>query len=101
MCGEAANGLQAVQMADKLDPDVVLLDFQMPVMDGLSAAREIRKVKPLLPIAMYTLHQNSHFDKQAAAVGVQKVISKDDIFSRLTASLSELVADCPRQNGAS
>ena len=59
VCGQAANGLEAVQLAGKLKTDVVLLDFQMPVMNGLEAAREISKNDPSVPIAMYTLHQNT------------------------------------------
>ena len=91
VCGEAANGLEAVQLVPKLKPDVVLLDFQMPVMNGLDAAREIAKNAPSLPIAMYTLHQNTIFEKQAYAVGVRKVISKSDVFSALIPSLTALL----------
>lgn len=91
VCGEAANGLEAVQLVARLKPDVVLLDFQMPVMNGLDAAREIAKNNPSLPIAMYTLHQNTIFEKQAYAFGVRRVISKTDVFSALIPSLAALL----------
>jgi len=90
-CGEAANGQEAVDLAASCKPDVILLDFQMPVMNGLVAAREILKRDPSVPIAMYTMHQNRFFEEEAKAAGVRKVISKTDLFSSLTPSLLELV----------
>lgn len=93
VCGEAANGLEAIQLVAQLKPDVVLLDFQMPVMNGLDAAREITKANPALPIAMYTLHQNPVFQKQAEAYGVRKVISKSDVFGALIPSLAAMLED--------
>ncbi len=92
VCGEAANGLEAVHLVAKLKPDVVLLDFQMPVMNGLDAAREISKNDPSLPIAMYTLHESPILEKQAQAFGVRKVISQTDIFSALMPSLTDLLS---------
>jgi len=91
ICGEAANGLQAIQMAGKLKPDIILLDFQMPVMNGLNAAKEIKRLNPSLQIAMYTLHQNTQFERAATAAGVEKVISKADVFSSLVPSLEPLL----------
>ena len=91
VCGEATNGLEAVQMAAKLKPDVVLLDFQMPIMNGLDAAKALIKDNASIPIAMYTLHQNTYFEKEARAAGVRKVISKMDVFSALVPNLRELV----------
>jgi DNA-binding NarL/FixJ family response regulator len=91
VCGEAANGAEAVELAVKLHPDVVLLDFQMPVMNGLDAAKAILKRDASLPIAMYTLHQNSFLESHAHSIGVQKVICKADIFSKLVTSLEDLL----------
>ena len=93
VCGEAANGLQAVQLAAKLKPDAVLLDFRMPLMNGLEAAREIIKNDPSVPIAMYTLvDQSVRFESEAARIGVRKIISKSDIFQSLVSSLDEMAA---------
>jgi DNA-binding NarL/FixJ family response regulator len=91
VCGEAANGKEAVELAAKTSPDVILLDFQMPVMNGLEAAEEILKASPSVPVILYTLHQNSFFESRAKAIGVRKVISKGDIFSALLSSMGELV----------
>lgn len=76
ICGEAAKWSGRVQLAAQLEPDVVLLDFQMPVMNGLEAGREIAKNHPPIPIAMYTFHQDTMFEKEARAFGVRKVICK-------------------------
>lgn len=93
VCGEAANGLQAVQLAAKLKPDAVLLDFKMPVMNGLEAAREIIKNDPSMPIAMYTLvDQSIRFESEAQKIGVRKIISKTDMLQSLAFSLDEMTA---------
>jgi DNA-binding NarL/FixJ family response regulator len=56
ICGEAENGKLAVEMARRLSPDVVILDLTMPVMNGLEAARQIRKTAPNIYIFLFTLH---------------------------------------------
>lgn len=91
ICGEAANGDEAVKLTAKLAPDVVVLDFQMPVMNGLDAAREITKRHPEVPIVMYTLHNNPFLESQAKAIGVRKFISKTEMFSALIPSLEEIL----------
>ncbi|HKQ86778.1 MAG TPA: response regulator transcription factor [Candidatus Acidoferrales bacterium] len=92
VCAEAANGDEAVKLTEKLEPDVVVLDFQMPVMNGLDAAREIIKHHPELPIVMYTLHNNPFLESQAKAIGVRKFISKTEMFSTLIPSLEEILS---------
>lgn len=87
VCGEAANGGEAVEMAAKLHPDVILLDFQMPVMNGLSAAKQILYDSPSVPIILYTLHKNALLESQAKSVGVRTVVSKAESFSDLMANL--------------
>jgi two-component system, cell cycle sensor histidine kinase and response regulator CckA len=91
-----------VELAATTEPDVFLLDFQMPMMNGLDAARKIIESNPAIPIAMYTLHQNDFFEAQARAAGVRKVVSKTDLFSTLSSSLHELVGpskSATRQTG--
>ena len=52
--GTAANGLLAIEAVNKLDPDVITLDIEMPVMDGITALIEIRKIKSMVPIIMFS-----------------------------------------------
>lgn len=99
VCGEAANGLQAVQLAAKLKPDAVLLDFKMPVMNGLEAAREIMKNDPSVPIAMYTLvDQSGRFELEAEKIGVRKIISKTDMLQSLASSLDDMTANLGQEH---
>jgi len=61
IAGYAANGLEAIEAVRKLQPDVVVLDIEMPEMDGLAALKEIRKEHKRLPIVMFsTLTQRAH-----------------------------------------
>ena len=73
---ETENGRDAVAKA--LDPgvDLAILDLAMPVMDGLSAAREILKVRPELPVFLCTMHWSPHLELEAKASGIRKVVSK-------------------------
>lgn len=96
VCGEAEDGEEAVIMADYLQPDVVLLDFLMPKMNGLDAAKKILEATPKTPIAMYTLHQNQVFESAALAIGVRRVISKADMFSMLLPSLQDMLDEDSR-----
>lgn len=78
VCGEAENGKVAVEKVNELQPDTVILDFQMPVMNGLEAARQISKCAPNTVMLMYTMHCSAQLLKDAQAVGIQEVFSKAD-----------------------
>src|ERR1700726_2830844 len=56
VCGEAENGKVAVEKVEELHPDVVILDLQMPVMNGLEAAREIKRLSPTTAIIIFTVN---------------------------------------------
>jgi two-component system, chemotaxis family, chemotaxis protein CheY len=76
VCGEAENGEVAVQRVRELHPDIVTLDLQMPVMDGLEAARQIAVVAPNTAMLMLTMHNSDQLLKDAHAAGIKDVISK-------------------------
>ena len=78
VCGEAENGLIAVEKVAALKPDVVILDLSMPVMNGLEAAREISRLDPSVQMVMFTMHTNEQLRRDAEAVGIKDVISKGD-----------------------
>lgn len=93
ICGEAENGAVAVEKVKALRPDVIILDLQMPVMNGLEAAREIAVIAPKIPIVMLSLHANDELVHQAKRAGISEVISKTEaIPQRLLASLKKLCA---------
>lgn len=75
--GEAANGQQAVMKAKKFQPDVVLLDFAMPVMDGVEAARQITMEVPATRVLMLSLHSDQDSVRQAIDAGATGYLSKE------------------------
>jgi DNA-binding NarL/FixJ family response regulator len=88
VCGEAANGQLAIEGVRQLHPEVVILDWQMPVMNGLDAAREIVRIAPETILLMLTLHDTGVLRQQAIDAGVKEVLSKSDkVSEHLVASL--------------
>jgi two-component system, NarL family, response regulator NreC len=78
VCGEAENGRVAVEKVVALKPDIVLLDLQMPIMNGLEAARRIRVVAPNTTMLMFTMHCSPQLLQEARAAGIREVFSKTD-----------------------
>lgn len=93
VCGEAENGQEAVQKVAELQPDAVILDLSMPVMNGLEAAREISRLDPKVHMVMFTMHTTEQLHREAKAAGIREVISKSDtIGEHLLASLKTACA---------
>jgi len=78
VCGEAANGQEAVRKALELKPDLVILDLAMPVLDGLGAAKQIKKLLPEIPILILSMHGHSQVSKEVRLAGAQGFVSKSD-----------------------
>jgi DNA-binding NarL/FixJ family response regulator len=78
VCGEAVNGREGVEMAQQLKPDLILLDFSMPVMNGLEAALELKRLMPSVPLLMFTNYGTDYLEKEALSAGVSAVVSKSD-----------------------
>src|SRR4051812_12002993 len=76
VCGEGSDGFDAVQKAQELAPDLVVMDLSMPVMNGLRAAREIGSFAPALPIVMFSMYLSPHFTEAARQAGARGVVSK-------------------------
>jgi DNA-binding NarL/FixJ family response regulator len=94
VCGEAENGKVAIEKVRQLHPDVVTLDWQMPVMNGLEAAREITRIAPRATMLMITLHESGQLTREAHAVGIKEVLSKTDgVSQQLITSLRNFGAD--------
>jgi DNA-binding NarL/FixJ family response regulator len=78
VCGEAKDGREAMAKAAKLRPDLIVLDFKMPLADGLKAGSEIRLSMPNVPIVMYTLSKTRELEVAAKIVGIRQVVGKED-----------------------
>ncbi|HET9307794.1 MAG TPA: response regulator transcription factor [Candidatus Sulfotelmatobacter sp.] len=91
---EAANGHEAVSKALEFSPEVVILDFVMPVTDGLTAARKILQQLPQTAIFICTMHWSQYLEEQATAIGVRQVISKAQS-SLLIAAVEQFLNDQP------
>jgi DNA-binding NarL/FixJ family response regulator len=79
VCDEARNGQEAVDRFQLIRPDVVVLDFQMPGMNGLDAARIITKLSPETPILMVTLYLSKQLSDEARKAGIRGTCAKADI----------------------
>lgn len=75
---EAVDGTDAVQRAEELAPQLILLDFVMPRMNGVDAAVILHAMLPEVPIILYTLHKDTILENQALSAGICCVVSKTD-----------------------
>jgi DNA-binding NarL/FixJ family response regulator len=78
VCGEAENGRMAIDLVRESPPHAVILDLQMPVMNGFDAARQISSIAPTTTIAMLTSYEHEEVLKEAHTVGIQRVFSKSE-----------------------
>ena len=81
VCAEAIDGQEAVQRTRESHPDLVVLDFQMPVMDGLQAAREIVKVAPAIPVLLCSAHLSAILIGEARRIGIMGAVPKSNASS--------------------
>src|ERR1700722_20437704 len=84
---EAEDGLEALEKADRLQPDVVLLDVSMPRMDGLEACRRIRRAVPQSEILMVTQHDSPQMMREAMAAGARGFVVKSEAGRDLLAAV--------------
>ena len=76
VCGEAANGKEAIERAQELHPDAIVLDLSMPVMNGLEAARTLKSLMPTVPLIMFSEYGEPFFESQARSAGISALVSK-------------------------
>lgn len=93
VCGEASNGSDAVQLANQLSPEVVLMDVTMPGMNGLEATRIIRKQHPDVKVILLTLHESSEVLRSGFRAGANGYLLKADAEEELMKALRVVVGD--------
>jgi DNA-binding NarL/FixJ family response regulator len=95
VCGQAANGVAAVALAESLKADVVVLDMAMPELNGLEAARQIKKALPSTEALILTGHENDDLIREVFESGVKSYILKSEAGLHLVAAIRALAQHKP------
>ncbi|MGA8673961.1 MAG: response regulator transcription factor [Candidatus Acidiferrales bacterium] len=80
IAGEAADGMTAVEVFKDVRPNVVIVDFQMPGINGIETARRLLEIAPAVPVVMFTQHASADLERHARDAGIRSVVSKTDAF---------------------
>ena len=83
VCGEAENGREAIEIAQVLHPDLILLDLSMPVMNGIEAACELKRLMPMTPIIVFSEFSDVLSEGEARKTGIAACVSKTEKLSVL------------------
>ena len=90
LCGEAVNGLDALEKALKLNPDVILLDFSMPMMNGMEVGSLLKIMLPDIPVILFTALDSAAMESEAIAAGIRAIVPKSDM-GKLAGHLESLL----------
>ena len=90
VCGEAGSGAEAVELVATADPDVVVVDYKMPGVDGLETAARIRAQRPEQVLILYTAFVDPDLQQRASEVGVSVVLGKVEGLESLEREISRL-----------
>ena len=102
VCGEAVNGVDAIEKARTLNPDLILLDYSMPAMNGIETGAVLKAMLPEVPVILFTNQDTSSLESAAISVGIRAVVPKTDM-GKLAGYLDTLLygnsenAGTPRQ----
>jgi DNA-binding NarL/FixJ family response regulator len=91
ICAEAASGLEAVERARQLKPDVAILDYSMPGLNGAEAARQILAQSPHTEIMILTMHDSEQLLREVLALGARGYVLKSDAMSEMVAAVKSLI----------
>jgi DNA-binding NarL/FixJ family response regulator len=91
VCGEAADGAEAVQRARELQPDLILLDLAMPRLNGAEVAGILKQEMPRVKIVLFTMYADQFGEKLASVVGIHVVLAKPEGLSVLSERLKALL----------
>lgn len=93
VCAEAANGKEAVEKAQEFSPDLIILDITMPVLNGLDAARQIRKSLPQTPILILSVHKSKQLVEEAMKIGARGYVTKAEAGQKLMQAVDIVLQD--------
>ena len=83
VCGEAENGEEAIEKAQALHPDLIVMDLSMPVMNGIDAARTLKTLMPTVPVIIFSDYSDVFSEKEARSAGICALVSKSEPVSVL------------------
>src|SRR5436309_3933668 len=89
--GEAVNGQEAVRLATETCPDVAVLDYGMPILNGVGAAREILQACPLAKVILLTMHADDRYVLEAIRLGVKGYVVKTQASTDLVRAIHEVL----------
>ena len=92
-CGEATNGQEAVELAEELNPEIIIMDVSMPVLNGLEATRIIHGTHPKTKILLLTLHSSTELVRSAFRAGARGYVLKSDAENELMRALNVVVGE--------
>ena len=90
--GEAMNGREAVEKANRLKPDVAILDISMPDLDGLQATRRIREAVPTTEVVVLTMHESDQMVRRVLDAGALGYVLKSDLATHLVKAVKDVSA---------
>ena len=92
-CCEAENGIEAIELAQQIKPDLITMDLSMPGISGLVASSALRKIFPKVPIILFTLYASKLLEIEAAKAGISVILSKTARLCTLVDIAHELMTD--------
>src|ERR1700682_1596712 len=90
VCGEATNGQEAVDLVVSLQPELIVLDLSMPVMNGIQAAKKIRELAPATKIIVLSMHDSPHARRGAQIAGAHGYVTKTAAATELYEAIKSL-----------
>ena len=93
--GEASDGREAVRMAEKLKPDVMIMDLAMPELNGLDAIRQIRRDVPDVELLVFSMHDSEELIREVFAAGARGYVLKNDVALYLVEAVKSLARHKP------
>lgn len=92
ICGEARDGEEAIQMAQEMTPDIILMDITMPRLSGLEASSRIRELGLNIPILIFTTHESDRLVAEVREVGAQGYVLKSQAGKNLILAIDTILA---------